>query len=45
MSLYTTDSARPLGGGLQSPAGSLTESELASRCAGSHTHTQARAPT
>ncbi|MCB9568774.1 MAG: hypothetical protein H6710_16425 [Myxococcales bacterium] len=30
MSLYTTDSARPLGGGLQSPAGSLTESELAS---------------
>lgn len=30
MSLYSTDSARPLGSGLHSPAGSLTDSELAS---------------
>jgi len=34
MSLYTTDSARPLGAGQQSPAGSITDSELASMVRG-----------
>ncbi|HFE47465.1 MAG TPA: hypothetical protein ENJ18_18580, partial [Nannocystis exedens] len=34
MSLYTTDSARPLGAGQQSPAGSITDSEIASMVRG-----------
>ncbi|MEZ4385650.1 MAG: hypothetical protein R3A79_30305 [Nannocystaceae bacterium] len=34
MSLFTTDSARPLGKGLQSPAGSITDSEVAAMVRG-----------
>ena len=34
MSLYSTDSARPLGKGLQSPAGSITDSEVAAMVRG-----------
>lgn len=34
MTLFTTDSARPLGHGLQSPAGSLLDSELATMLRG-----------